>query len=299
MMRALVRWSGVIGLLCGTCVAGSARAAFEDIEVCPRARGLGGSWAALRLDAFAPFHNPAALAWTPAAAAAASYVRPFGYDFSSQNVVAAALPLPRRLGGMGLGWRSFGVEYLGERLTSESTVSLAHGFHLLADRQSELAVGWMLSAYTLDYGRSLTGIDPGRATALGVGLGAQAVVRERTRVGLQALNLNNPTIGERDKEELRRRVTVGVSYSPYPGVETVLDMDSELGEELQYRGGAEFEVAEFLRLRAGIRTAPNSFAAGFGVRHAGVSLEYGFSTGGGVLSETHQFGLAVRLPEPR
>jgi hypothetical protein len=277
----------------------AARAAFEDVEVSPRVRAMGGAWAAVRGDGYGVFHNPASLAWADRVQAGASTVRPFGYDFSSQNTVAAAFALPGRWGGMGAGVRAFGVSYMGETLTQETTFAIAQGFHLRADRQSELAIGWALNLYSLDYGRSVTGIDPGDATAVGINVGATASVRERTRVGFQAVNLNNPRIGDRDKEELRRRVSAGVSYAPYPGVETLLEIANELGEAVQYRGGTEFELADFLWARAGIRSDPSIFTAGFGVRWMNVALDYGFATGGGVLGQTHHFGVAYAQPRPR
>lgn len=278
--------------------AGAARAAFDDIEVSPRALALGGAWTALTADGFAPFHNPSALAWADATEAHASYVRPFGFDFVSQSAIAASTALPGRLGGVGIGVRHTGVEWLGERLTGETTVAFAHAFHLLRDRQSELAVGWAVNVYALDYGASVTGLDPGSATSVGITVGATARVRDRTRVGFQALNLNQPNIGDRDKQDLTRCVTVGLAYAPYPGVQTVLDLCNQLGETVRYRGGAEFEVADFLWLRAGVRTEPQAFTAGLGLRHRGVHFDYGFSTGG-VLGETHQLGLGVALPAAR
>jgi hypothetical protein len=260
---------------------------------------MGGAWTAARMDAYGVFHNPAGLASLDHIQASASTVRPFGYDFSSQNTAAAGIPLPGRWGTLGAGVRGFGVEYLGETLTQENTFAIGHGVHLRRDRQSELAVGWTLDLYSLDFGRSVTGIDPGSATAFGISLGGEAVVRERTRVGLFALNLNNPRIGDLDKEELRRRVSAGVSYGPYPGVETVLEIVSELGESVQYRGGIEFELIEFAWLRAGIRTDPSVFTAGIGLRWSGILLDYGFSTGGGVLEDTHHFGVGYAQPPRR
>ena len=291
--------AALTAVVAGLGIATAAWAAFEDIEVSPRARALGGSWAALRDDAYSVFHNPAGLAWAGRLQVGASTVRPFGYDFSQQNTAAAAFALPGRWGGLGAGARGFGVEYLGETLTRENTFGVAHGFHLRRDRQSELAIGWAVNLYSLEYGRSVTGIDPGDAMALGVSVGAMAVVRERTRVGFQALNFNNPEIGDRDQEELRRRVSVGVSYAPYAGVETVLEIANELGEAVQYRGGAEFEVAEFLLLRGGIRANPSVFTAGIGLRWTGIQLDYGFSTGGGVLEDTHHLGIGYSLPGVR
>lgn len=292
------RW-GLAALVLGlVLVAAPARGAFDDIEVSARARALGGATAAWLGDDYAPFHNPASLAWLDGVNGAASYVRPFGFDFLSQSTAVAGLALPGRLGGVALGVRRFGVRWLGEDLTGETTVALAHGIHLLRDSQSELAVGWVMDLYSLDYGRSVTGIDPGSATGVGLGLGATAVVRDRTRVGFQALNLNSPALGERDSQDLRRAVSVGVSYQPYPTVETVLDVTHELGREVQYRGGAEFALTDLVWLRAGIRTEPNTFTAGIGLAHKGIGFDYGFSTGG-VLGETHQFGLRYRFAGPR
>ena len=270
------------------------RAAFDDIEVSARVRALGGASAGLIGDDYAPFHNPASLAWLEGVSGAASYVRPFGFDFNSQSAAAFGLVLPGRLGAVSLGARRFGVSWLGENLTSETTVAFAHGLHLLRDRQSELAVGWVLDVYSLDYGRSVTGIDPGSATGFGFGFGATARLRERTRVGFQGSNLNNPALGDQDPQDLRRSVSIGASYQPYTGVETVFDITRELGRDTQYRGGAEFSVSDLVWLRAGVHTAPNTITAGLGLVHKGIGFDYGFSTGG-VLGETHQFGLRYRF----
>ena len=153
-----------------------------------------------------------------------------------------------------------------------------------------------MNLYSLDYGTSVTGIDPGSATAVGVDVSAQVVLHERTRVGFYALNINNPSIGDVDEEELIRRVGAGVSYQPYRGVTTLLDISNELGEDVQFRGGTEFQVTDFLWLRAGLRTQPNIFTAGVGLQRFGVSVDYGFSTGGGTLDATHQFGIRYVFP---
>jgi hypothetical protein len=141
----------------------------------------------------------------------------------------------------------------------------------------------------------VTGLDPGGATGVGFNVGAIATVRERTRVGFQALNVNGPRLGGRDHQDLARCVSAGIAYVPYPGVQTVLDVCHELGEAVQYRGGAEFEVAEFLWLRTGVRTEPQAFTAGLGLHWNAIRFDYGYSTGG-VLGETHQFGLRAALP---
>jgi hypothetical protein len=278
----------------GCALAVPAWSVFDEIEVSPRARALGGSWSSLTADAYAPFHNPAGLAWWTGIGGSGSSVRPFGYDFSSQQTVAATVALPGGAGGAAIGVRRFGVDYLGKDLSHETTIALAHGFRLMADAQSELAVGWSLSFYSLGFAPSVTGIDPGEARSVGLGLGASALLRDRTRIGFQALNVNGPNIGDRDKQDLGRCLTAGIAYSPYPGVETLLEICNPAGETTEYRGGAEFQVASFAWLRAGLHTEPNTFTAGVGMAVGPVRLDYGMSTGGGVLGETHQFGIGYR-----
>jgi hypothetical protein len=50
-----------------------------------------------------------------------------------------------------------------------------------------------------------------------------------------------------------------------------------------------------LQLRFGIETEPSKLTGGFGLHLPKVSIDYGFSTGGGVLDASHHFGLSTRL----
>ena len=137
---------------------------------------------------------------------------------------------------------------------------------------------------------SCTGFDaPGFDIALIKGLDLPSTVR-RTHVGFQIKNLNNPKIGL-DEEELRQRLVAGVSYEPYDGVTTSFEFNNQLGEDLQYRGGLEMTLVEGFALRAGVVTGPNKLTGGFGYTFENIGVNYGFSTGGGVLDSTHHFGL--------
>ena len=90
-----------------------------------------------------------------------------------------------------------------------------------------------------------------------------------------------------------------MAYAPYAGVETSLDLVSEVGENLQWRGGTQLSLTDTFFLRAGVRTEPNVVTAGVGLKLVGFTVEYAFSSGGGVLDETHQIGLRASLPEAR
>ena len=56
----------------------------------------------------------------------------------------------------------------------------------------------------------------------------------------------------------------------------------------EYFRANEPRHASMLRTSA----SPNIFTAGVGIRQYGISVDYGFSTGGGTLDATHQFGIS-------
>lgn len=268
-----------------------AQAAFENLMISPRARAMGDASVALDDAAYAATLNPAQLARVlGTGAAAASYVQPYNLDFHKLFYLGGAVNLPGNHGSLGVGLRQYGVDYEGVDLQTETTFTLAYGVTLYEDVHSSINAGAGLNLYRLEFGKTVNDLDPGSDLTTGVDLGLVATLHDRTHVGVLVHNVNVPTIG-RDREELPRRLHAGLAYEPYTGVVTVFELESLHGEEPQWHGGMELDVLEGLVLRAGLITKPNKLTAGFGYRFEDVSLDYGFSTGGGVLESSHQFGL--------
>jgi hypothetical protein len=270
--------------------SGPASAFFENTTVNPSARGMGGAGVAVIDPAFSPMVNPAQLGRTVRGAGAVSYVRPFGYDFSDFVYAGAALPVNEQYGHFGVAVSHFGVSHQDTDLLSETRVTLAHGLTLFSDMHSTIDFGYALNMYHVDLGQTVSDEDPGSAAAAGVDLGLLVTLRKRTHLAFQVYNLNNADIGE-ENEELGRRLVAGIAYEPYDGVVTTFEFDNELGERLQYHGGVGFRVVEGFQLRAGISTNPSKLTGGFGYTLDRLAFDYGFSTGGGTLDNTHQFGL--------
>jgi hypothetical protein len=288
-------------------VAWPAWAAFENMDVSPRARGMGDAQVAVADDAFASYFNPAGLARLSWGTLATSYVRPYGLSFTDLVYVGGALPLGTRYGGLGFGVRRFEVDWDHEDpetgavssvdLLQESTYTVSHGIRIYEDIHNTILLGSSLNVYNLKFGPSvgtdgygLQGQDPGSDTCVGIDVGLLVTLRERTRLGVLVKNLNNPQIGL-GNEEIGQRIHGGIAYEPYLGVVTTFELENVLGEELQYHGGVAMAVAEGLELRFGTMTNPNKLTAGFGYTVRSVALNYGFSTGGGTLDSSHQFGL--------
>jgi hypothetical protein len=267
-----------------------ADAFFENTVVSPRSRAMGEASVAVHDVAYAAFQNPGSLGEMMGGQAAASYVRPFRLDFTDFFFLGTGVPVSEKWGNVGLGMSHFKVGYRDTSLLKETQVSLAHGVQLFSDYHSRIDFGYALNMYHVELGESVSGLDPGSDTAFGLDLGFMMTVHKRTRLGFQVKNLNNPQIGL-DEEELHRRLLAGASYEPYAGVITTFEIDNELGEKVQYHGGIEMAVIENFALRAGLITNPNKLSAGFGYTIKGFGVHYGFSTGGGTLDSTHQFGL--------
>jgi len=270
--------------------AGSAQAYFENTVISPRARGMGESAVAVPDAQSSAFLNPAHLARVRTAELGASYVQPFRMDFADFYYLGGGAPVSTKYGNFGFGFSNMQVEWRDVELLKETQFSLAHGVTLFEDMHSSVDFGWSVSMYDVEAGQTVDGTDPGSATAFGVDVGMMMTLHTRTRIGFHIKNLNNPMIGH-DEEELARRLTGGLSYEPYDGVITTFEIENDLYEETQYHGGIEFHLVEGFALRAGVVTNPSKLTGGFGYTFDRFTLQYGFSTGGGVLESTHQFGL--------
>lgn len=292
-LRSLVTIPAVLASVALLTCATPVRAAFDNLQVDPRLRAMGGAGTAAGYDHLSLYHNPASLVLADQFHGGITYMEPYGQEYLKMYTAGISAPLPSGLGGIGFGFRRFGTDYLDQSLEEQNTFSIAHGFNLYHDVSSTIAIGYGANLYNLKYGTSVTGVDPGGASSVGFNVAARVTLRNRAAFGFLAQNINNPTIGDVDVEELPRRLTGGVSYQPYAGVITNLDLESVLGQKSRFRGGAEFGLNEYVDLRFGIATEPNLYSAGFGFNWRGVHLDYGFSTGPGPLEESHQFGLSI------
>ncbi len=287
MKRRIVVTTAVLAL---GLLAGPVLAAFVNMDISPRARGMGDAAVAVADDAFAPYFNPAGLARIQGVTLGNSYLKPYDLSFAEQMYLGGVIPGTSRLGNFGFGVRHFAVEYQTVALEKEITYTLAHGIMVYEDLHSAVSVGTALNMYSLEFGETVSGLDPGRATTIGLDVGLLVSLHRRTRIGVMVKNMNNPQIGL-DNEELSSRLHGGIAYLPYDGVTTTFEFENTIEGETQYHGGIEFSVLGDLMLRTGVMTNPGKYTGGFGYAYQGLMVNYGYSSGGGVLSPSHQFGL--------
>ncbi len=231
---------------------------------------------------------------------------PFGYSFFRNYFIIGAAGLPDEYGAISFSFQGFGVNYLGNELSTEYTAALSHGFYLMKDIHSSLSLGYNLKFYHWKLGESVgtwvdlpdwrgyyldDGLSLGSASSYGIDIGAQASLYGRTFVGVYLLNINAPTIGANTRHDLPQRIVIGAAYKPQSGVTTSLSFNKAVGYDTQIEGGFEFQIVEYFALRLGAGTNPNRFSGGFGINIEGINFDYALRTHP-VLSETHLFGLS-------
>jgi hypothetical protein len=287
-VRWIVLWLAFLVLLAGV----SSAYVFDSMDVSSKARGMGGAWVAGVNDATAMFYNPAALVASGSRSAYATYLKPNSQDFEALTFLALAFPI-RENQSIGVSYRQFGVEYKDQKLLGESTFSGAYAVCLMKDIHSELYLGGTLNLYSLDFGSTGT-MDLGEETTVGVDLGFVGVLRQRTRIGFLAKNINQPAVGKGTREPLPQWITAGVAYEPYFGVTTELDVRSVRGQDPEVHMGMEFVVTEFLSMRFGFETQPNSLTGGLTVGVKPLEVDYSYSSHS-VLPGTHHVALGAKF----
>jgi hypothetical protein len=265
---------------------------FDAMDVSSKARGMGGAWTAGVRDATAMFYNPAALAVPVSRSVYASYLEPNSQDFESLTFLALNVPVTEDH-FVGVSYRQFGVDYLGKKLLGESTFSAAYALCLMKDIHSELYLGGTVNLYSLDFGSTGT-MDLGDETTLGVDLGFLGILRQRTRIGFLIKNINEPSLGKGNREPLPQWISAGIAYEPYYGVTTALDVRSLRGEDAELHIGMQFVVTEFMGLRFGFQTKPNSLTGGLSVGVEPFEVDYSYSSHS-VLPGTHHLALGAKF----
>jgi len=268
-------------------------AVFLNLTPGARPKAMGGSFVALADDGLAIYYNPAGLSQVTDYQFHTSYQRPFGLSFLSHSWADLTIPLGG-YGTLGFSFQKQGLEYKGVDMEEEKTFQFGQGFRLMGDIHSWLSLGYAINLYSLEFGKSVGGVDLGSAHTIGIDIGGLAGIWRRTRLGFIAHNLNNPQMGKGSKFDLPQSIIVGICYSPYKGMHTNWDVEKELNSNTQLHFGMESKLTKSLDLRVGLQNNPNLYTLGMGIYYQGISFDYAFSYNSQPGS-THQFTLGYRF----
>lgn len=174
-------------------------------------------------------------------------VRYFG--LSEVSDMAFSMNYPLESGVVGVGLHRFGFDLFNENRIRIGYKNEVSGFHYGA---------------VINYSHVNQGIVGGSAGAFGVDVGLAVAISSDLWMGVKASNINRPTYGKRNNEELPRDLSVGFSYRFSEGAVLASEVYKDVQFPLSYRAGMELELVKSLVVRAGFTTGPRTFSVGFG-----------------------------------
>lgn len=262
-------------------------AVFDDYQPSARARGMGNAFTAVADDANALFYNPAGLTSTTYGIKL-GFSNLYNQEFSEFKTAAVGAKLPGKLGTLALGARMLDVDFEDYTLMSEQIWSIGHGFTLLKDIHSEISFGYSGNFY------NLTMDGENDESAIGIDLGAMALLHGRTKFAFAATNINKAKMGKENQIDLPNRLSLGVSYTPYDRVTTSVEVRKDFAKETEFMGGVEARVFEPLALRFGVHQNPATYNAGASFYVENVEIDYSYSHHA-VLNGTHYFSVGYKF----
>ena len=263
-------------------------AVFDDYQPSARARGMGGAFTGVADDVNTMFYNPAGLAETKYEAKI-GFSQLNGEKFTEFKTVALGFQLPKRLGTLGAGIRMMDVDYEDYTLYKDQIFTLAHAFTLQKDIHSTINVGYNLNYYGLRFDD-----DDDTDDAFGLDLGLTALLHNRTKLGFAVTNLSKSKMGFENQIDLPSKLALGISYIPYDGVTTTVEVKKDFAQTTEFMGGVEAKLFEPFYIRAGVHQNPATYSAGATFELEGVSLDYSY-TMHSVLPPTHFINLGYNF----
>lgn len=260
---------------------------FDNTQPSPRAIGMGGALTAYNAGVEGVFYNPATLFSLKKNELFLGYKQPYSFSFINESNFAIGRNLGK-IGKFALGYSGSTVGQNGEQLESEQTMILSYANSFYSDRNATFNVGVNVKYLAL----SFEGY--GKSSNFSLDFGILAKVGKHTLLGFSLKDFNAPQFGEVDTINIPTKMDFAVSYAPYYGTVTSIEIEKNEFDPARIHAGGEFNIFKVLTLRFGIATMPTTFNAGFTVSYWILSLDYGLEYHD-VLGYTHNFALRINF----
>lgn len=245
----------------------------------PGARQIALSHAAVTLssDPFSLFNNPAGLASIKSEMAGIYYSpSPFGLRELANGY--GAYSRPSSAGTFSGGFMIYGFE-----LYKETKISLGFGKEFSEDFSAGITAAYK-SISIKNYGS--TGV---------ILFNAGAIVRlhDGINLGFALENFTRSTINDEDNQ-IPVVYWAGLSYAALNELQIYAAVKKEINFDASFRFGTEYLLLEFLQLRFGAATEPDTYSCGVGILYNIFRFDYAVSSHVD-LGFTHQFGLIAKF----
>ena len=248
-----------------------------NAQYSPGARqiSLANSDAALANDVFSLFNNPAGLAQLNWREVGIYYSpAPFGLTELSNGYVVYHEPF--NFGSIGIGGMTYGFD-----LYRESKVVLGYAYNY---------ENILFAGLTINY-HSYSIQNYGSTSAFYINAGGLVYILDELRWGFFVNNLNRASVADID-DQIPMVFATGLSFDIIQNfsLNFALEKDIRFNPSVQF--GIEYDIIEYLSLRAGTSNDPSRFTAGIGINYSIFSLDYAFFTHQD-LGLTHQAGIIL------
>lgn len=133
----------------------------------------------------------------------------------------------------------------------------------------------------------------GTGNALLLSLGGLAELGPRFFFGLHLSNLNQAKVSKQSSQPIPTLLTLGITYLPAKNLEIHSELEKDLDHPPLFKLGLQYQLENWIFLRTGIHSAPNSLHFGLGLRKKKYGLDYalGQTT---ALGSTHHLSLFLK-----
>ena len=236
---------------------------------------MANSDAALANDVFSLFSNPAGLAQLNWREVGIYYSpAPFGLTELSNGYVAYNEPF--NFGSISIGGMTYGFD-----LYRESKVVLGYAYNY----ENILFAGATVNYHTYSIQNY------GSTSAFYFNVGGLVYILDELRWGFVVNNLNRASIADID-DQIPMVLSTGFSYDIFQNFSLNFALEKDIRFNPSVQLGIEYDIIEYLSLRAGTSNDPSRFTAGVGINYSIFSLDYAFFTHQD-LGLTHQAGIIL------
>ncbi len=260
---------------------------FDNTQPSPRAIGMGGALTAYNAGVEGVFYNPATLFSLNKNELFLGYKRPYSFSFINESNFAIGRNLGK-VGKVAFGYKGFTVGESGDNLESEQTMILSYANSFYSNRDATFNMGVNIKYLSL----SFEGY--GKSSNLSLDFGILAKVGKHTLLGFSLKDFNAPQFGSADTINIPTKMNFAVSYAPYYGTLTTIEIEKNEFDPARIHAGGEFNIFKILTLRFGIATMPTTVNTGFTISYWILSLDYGMEYHD-ILGYTHNFALRIKF----
>lgn len=237
--------------------AGLVSAQFENTDVGARQTGMNGAFTSLADNSLAIFYNPSGLGQMKNREFSIFY-NPAPYGLTDLSTAAITFAEPTKYGTVGAAFKTYGFD-----LYRENNFIVSYGNNY----KNRIFYGLNLNLYNLSIQNY------GSATSFGVDIGAMAYLAKFLQWGFFGKNITGSKIGA-SKEEIAQVYRTGFTYQPLDYFRFVAEIEKDIKYPVSVIGGIEYNIIDFLDLRAGVGSQPTTFSAGIGVNYSLFSFDY-------------------------